>query len=131
MFEIKKIYSFNTLAPTLLGMTHTEMKVIKIMTAEEAVVIKDIQTQYTALKNVIDSLPSLDDCTFYLFEKQDENKTRILLASEYVDMHSINQVESLDLSITIYNTNTDMLSVVSTRLRELGINNFKIEQKRK
>jgi len=125
-FELRKVYTFTTLAPAILGNTYDNMKVKSILSADEAVIYRDIHTLHTNLKTIIPTLPTVDDCTFILFEKQDESKTTILLALEYIDTFSIQNTVTVNINITILDTSTEMVSVISTRLRELGVNNFTI-----
>lgn len=124
-FVPKKSYDFTTLAPTILGSNFKSMKVKGIMTSEEAVKYREIQTLHIKLKPVISALPNnVDDCTFVLFETTD--KETLLLAFEYIDKLSIQEVTTTNIRIEIYDTGVDDLSVLRNRMLELGYTNIKI-----
>jgi hypothetical protein len=127
-FKAKKVYSFSTLAPSQLGDVHTNMKVIiGEMTADAAVMYRNVRTLHNNLKSVIPGLPSsADDCTYILFEKQDTTKEKIVLAYEYIDIYTISEVQSVSAVYTFPEITTDKIAIISTRLRELGIYNFQV-----
>lgn len=124
-FLPKKSYDFTTLAPSVLGSNYKNMKVKSIMTSEEAVKYRDIQTLHTKLKPVITAIPNnVDDCTFILFETTD--KDNLLLAYEYIDHQSISLVTTTNVRIEIYDTAVADLSVLRNRMLELGYTNINI-----
>lgn len=132
--SINKRYSFNTLAPTVLGATYENVKVIGILSLESALKVQDVVTQYETLKDFISNLP--DDpnvCTFIVFEKvtttdAEENIDRetIILAYEYIDINTIKEVNRVNLRVDIFDATTEDMAIVSTRLKELGYANFKV-----
>jgi len=125
MVNINKVYNFSTLAPAVLGSDFKDMKVIAILTAKEAVKYRDIQTLHNTLKPIITALPtSVNDCSYVLFENIDNEK--VLLALEYIDMFSIQEVVSTNIRVEIYNTNTDDVSIIRNRFIELGYANVKV-----
>ena len=125
-FNIGKTYNFTTLAPDVLGGEYRAMKVISMMTATEAVKYRDIYTLHSSLIDHIPNLPTdANDCVFVLFENQD--KIKIVLALEYIDINSIELVETTNIEIKLFNTNTDDLAIIRSRLLELGYTNFTIK----
>ncbi|MGE3591395.1 MAG: phage DNA polymerase-associated SH3 family protein [Arcobacter sp.] len=125
MVNINKVYNFSTLAPAIIGSDFKDMKVRAILTAEEAVKYRDIQTLHNTLKPIITALPtSVNDCSYVLFENIDNEK--VLLALEYIDMFSIQEVVSTNIRVEIYNTNTDDVSIIRNRFIELGYANVKV-----
>ena len=127
VFELNKVYNYTTLVPEILGGSYTSMKVKMIMTADQAVKLRDIHTIHKNLSSVIVGLPTdINDCTFILFEDNDEARTKHVIALEYLDEFSIALVETNNVRIDVFDTDTNMVSVLRTRLTELGISNFKI-----
>ena len=95
------------------------------MTSEEAVKYRDIQTLHMKLKPVVTALPdNVDDCTFVLFETTD--KENLLLAYEYIDKLSIEEVVTTNIRIELYDTAVGDLSVLRSRMLELGYTNITI-----
>ena len=124
-FLPKKSYDFTTLAPAILGSNYKSMKVKGIMTSDEAVKYRDIQTLHTKLKAVITALPNnVDDCTFILFETT--NKDNLLIAYEYIDSQSILLVNTTNVRIELYDTGVSDLSVLRNRMLELGYTNINL-----
>ena len=123
--RINKIYNFNTLAPSILGTTYKNMKVKAIMSANEAIKHRDIYTLHNNLTTAILGLPQdVGDCTYVLFEDRDGNQT--VLALEYIDPYTITEVVTTNVRVELYNTDDLDVSVLRTRLLELGYNNFNI-----
>lgn len=124
-FELKKSYNFSTLAPTLLGNQYKNMKVKAILTSGNALIYKDIATLHQQVKSSIAGLPdSITDLTYILFENT--NNEEMVLALEYIDSGSITEVSSLNIRIEIGDCTVEDISVLRTRLQELGYTNFKI-----
>jgi len=124
-FSINKVYNFDTLAPAILGNDYQSMKVKAMMSSNEAIKYRDIYTLHNNLLPVITGLPqNLEDCVYILFENQD--KEEMVLALEYIDPFTIKEVITTNIRIEVFDTNTEDLSVLRSRLLELGYNDFKI-----
>jgi len=125
MFNINKSYNFSTLAAAILGAAYNNMKVLGILTANEAVKYQDVYTQYEALNTIITGLPtSADMLTYILFVDTLGNKK--VIAQEYIDPASITLVTTTNLRIDIFNIDSAMEAVINLRFKELGITNFNI-----
>jgi len=123
MFNINKSYNFTTLAAAILGAAYTNMKVLGILTANEAVKYNDVYTQYEVLKTIISGLPtSADMLTYVLFVDALGNKK--VIAQEYIDPVSVTLVTTTNLRIDIFNIDSAMEAVINLRFKELGITNF-------
>lgn len=123
--RLQRSYNFTTLAPSVLGGNYKNMKVKALLTDREAVKYRDIMSLHRTLKPLITALPSNpQDCTYVLLENI--NKENILLALEYIDMYSIEEVVSTNINVLIRGT-TDMdVSIIRTRLIELGYSDLTI-----
>lgn len=124
-FELNKTYNYSTIAPILIGSDYKAQKVKAIFTAQEAIKYRDITTLHETMKTAVPTLPtSINDCTYILFQT-DDNETHIL-ALEYIDTFSIELVETINIRIDIPDANINTMSLLRTRLKELGVDNFNI-----
>lgn len=122
-FSINKVYNFNTLAPTILGLSYENMKVISMMAAEEAMKYRDIYTLHTSLVPTITGLPTnAGDVTFMLLENKVGERT--VLAIEYIDPISVTQVTTINIRVELLDVTTDDLAIVTARFKELGYTNM-------
>lgn len=127
VFELNKIYDFNTLVPSILGSSYKSMKVKGILTAEGAMKYRDIHTLHNNLISSIPGLPQdIEDCVFLLLENTD--KTRIILAVEYIDHASVTNVTTTNIRIEVRNTNITDLEIIRTRLLELGYSDITLSR---
>ena len=127
IFNVREVYNFTTLAPETLGANYTDMKVVLSgMLAEQAVALgTDVYGLHNTLKNEIPGLPdSPDDCTFVMFTSP--NGLKIILAYEYIDLHSVNSISKTNIRLDIPNVSADMVSIITSTLKEIGLDDFKI-----
>ena len=128
--EINKIYNFNTRAPSILGVSYANMKVIGIMTFQRAVVTDgyaDLATQHENIRTLIPNLPTLQDSTFILFEKTTGENEQVLLSTDYIDDTTVVLVSTLTRTLILNDIDSETLTVVKTALKELGVKNFELE----
>ena len=119
-FELKKSYNFSTLAPTLLGNNYTNMKVIAILTADNAIEYRDIATLQAQVKSTITGLPdSTTDLSYILF-KNNITSEKLVLPLEYIEDSSIVETTTLNIRIEVRNCTIDDVGTLRTRLEELG-----------
>ena len=127
-FELKKTYNFNILTEVagLIGEKYKLMKVKGILTSDEAVKYTDIATQFETLKPQLPNIPnSVTDLSFVLFE--DPNGEEIVLALEYIDTGTISLVQAINIRVNILGVSTEDISLVQTKLKELGYTNFDVK----
>lgn len=118
-FSIKKIYNFDTLAPTILNNHYKNMKVIGIVDSTEAVKYADILTLHNKISSIIPSIPkNVKDLTYILFENTDGK--HVLMAYEYIELSSITEVKSINIVIKISNALTSDVAIIRKALTELG-----------
>lgn len=123
MVNLYQVYSFNTLAPTVLGSKFSGMKVMSIMSVKEAVKYRDVVTLQSNLANTL-PLPDINTCTFILF--QNINGEETVLAYEWLDPNSIVKTTTTNIKVELFNTTADDLSIITMRLKELGYTGFNI-----
>jgi len=126
VFTPNKIYKFMTLAPTVLGGSFTMMKAEGIISAKLAIKngadIHDINNKLTA---IIPGLPeNANDNTYVLFENED--KETVIFALEWLDLNTVEVVESINIRLDLPNCDTSDLDIIRNAILELGYNDIKI-----
>lgn len=125
MFTVKNRYNFTTLASSILGSNYKNMKVVSIMSGSEAVKYRNVQNVNASVVNIIDGLSTdINDLTFVLFEG---DGVTVVLAQEWIDESSIEEVSTVTLRVTINTTSGEEASIVSNLLRGAGLTDYKIE----
>jgi len=125
MFTVGNSYNFTTLAPTILGASYSNMKVIGIVTMSEAVRYSDVVTKHESVKTIIPGLPNTPNTLlFVVFE--DSAGDKLVIAQDYVDLTTIVLVTTINLTIQVFNVASSMEPIVRQRLKELGIVNFTV-----
>jgi hypothetical protein len=120
MFEINKIYNFNTLAPVTLGLSYKNMKVIGAnINYRLAVNYTDI---YTTREKIIQetglTLLNVKDVSYVIFEN--EYKETLVLSLDWVVTDSIVVVESINANIRLTNISNDDLTIINNAINALG-----------
>ena len=128
MLEVKKTYTFSVLTDLipLLGAKHSLMKVVAILTADNALRYGDIYTLHNQILGFVKSLPSnCSELTYLLLEKT--NKEQLVLAYEYIDEKTIKEVTSIDLQVTIRNCSNQDIQTINKLLKEAGYATFTLK----
>ena len=124
-FSLNKIYNFSTLMPSVLGTSFKSMKVKGVLTSQEAVKYRDIATLHATVLSMLSGLPKrIEQLSYILFENIDGEQ--LLLAYEYIDISSIVEVKTINIRVDIFDTNTEDINILRTRLVELGYKNIDI-----
>lgn len=130
-FALNRTYDFNidSGGEQILGASYENMRVTAIMTANEACsVSSDITSTHDRLIRKINALPkSINDCTFIRFEKQDVAKTKVILAIEYIDPHSIVEVTTTNILARFVNVTSADLAKIRKICLENGYTNITLE----
>lgn len=120
-FEVGSIYKFNTLAPTVLGVSYSNMKVDGLVTASIASKHMDVYSRHKQLTTLITGLPvDANNCTFIMFTNVSNNET-VILALEYIVTASIVSTEAVTLTVTIPNSSPTDGPIIREALLRVGI----------
>jgi hypothetical protein len=127
-FELNKIYSFSTTAPALLGTIVKNAKLNGIMDYETARKYDEIDVKY---RNVYPLLPvgtpdQVRTSIFYKFKA--ENGSTIVLADQWINMTSVELIESINIRVTVTDISVVDISRIRDALLALGYQNIHIEQ---
>lgn len=126
-FTLNKTYSFNTIAPGILGASFDSMKVIGIINYEEASRFEDIISIHSKIVNTVPnvSLPmSYQDCTYIKFETSSGLKK--ILALEYIDLDSVQEKQTKQLVITVNNYTLSDATTITNMLKDAGFWDIKV-----
>jgi hypothetical protein len=127
-FELNKVYTFNTLAPGLLGSVIKNAKLTGILDFESAIKYDEILFKYRNIYRILP--PGTPDrpelCTYYKFKA--ENNSTIILADQWIDESTVTLIESLNLKVTITNLSLADVPRIRNALLALGYTEFTIEQ---
>lgn len=120
MFEINKVYNFNTIAPVTLGLTYKNMKVIGAnINYRLAVNYTDI---YTTREKIIqetgNDLLNVKDVSYVIFEN--EYGDTVVLSLDWIVSNSIVVVASIDATLKLSNINTVDLTIIRNAINALG-----------
>jgi hypothetical protein len=124
---VKNVYTFDTIAPNIIGARYTGMKLKDILSFERAIVIRDdIVNINQIIKDNIPNAANLvaRDLTYYSFK--DIYGNTLILAKEWIDLESAVLVESIKANIVLESITSDDLIIINNRFKELGYNDFVI-----
>lgn len=126
-FEIGNVYSFNTLAPAVLGVRITRAKLGGIVDYRQACTIINVDM---IQRQVYPLLPvgtpnNTQKYIYYVFTS--ENGTRICLAKNWIQLTSVELVEESTISVTIPNANLEDVERLRSALSTMGFRGFTIE----
>lgn len=126
--ELSKIYTFNTLAPAILGTTIKNAKVLTIMDYDTAMAFANVELLY---RQVYPNLPagtidSAKSCTYYLFKS--ESGEKIVLADQWIDMSTLDLITHINIQVNFTNGSLQDIPRIRDALNALGYMNFVIKQ---
>lgn len=125
---LSKVFTFNTLAPAILGTEIKNAKLMGIMDYTMAVTYDTIDLKY---RQIYPNLPlgTPDDatlCTYYRFLS--ESGEKIVLADQWIDMTTLQLIEHVNLQVTFSNASLSDIPKIRDSLNALGFMNFVIKQ---
>ncbi len=126
-FTLNSAFSFETLAPALLGAKIKNAKLISILGYTKAVQFFNPIAQHA---NIYPNLPAgtnkdLSKYTFYEFET--ENGEIKYLAKEWINLNTVELVSGTTTRITIYNTSINDQQKIRDWLLSAGHSSFNVE----
>lgn len=125
-FKIGKIYTFNTLAPAVLGVIVKNARLTGIVDYSTA--CKHINVDMLQ-RNVYPLLPAgtpniTSDYTYYLFKGESGNM--VVLADVWIEETSIEEALGKTISISIPNANLEDVTRIRDTLNLMGFVGYKI-----
>lgn len=126
-FEIGNVYSFNTLAPAVLGVRIVRAKLNGIVDYRQACTIINVDV---VQRQVYPLLPpgtpnNTQKYIYYVFTT--ESGARLCLAKNWIHLSSIELVEDATISVTIPNATLDDVERLRAALGVMGYRGFTID----
>jgi hypothetical protein len=126
--EVGKVYTFNTKAPSVLGVSVTNAKLTSIIDYESAVKFDNIDLKfrsiYPLLPNGTPDTP--ESCLYYKFKT--ESGETIILANVWIDLTSVAVIQHINFQVTFSNASLEDITRVRAALSALGYTNYVIKQ---
>jgi len=128
IFTIGKVYTFNTLAPSLLGATLTNMKLKSILDFDTVSKLTNIELQYRRIYPLlpINSVNDPKATVYYVFKA--ESGSDVIIAEQWVDQPTITEITSINFRVNISNTTLQDMNTLRDILNSMGITNYTIDQ---
>lgn len=129
VFDLKKIYTFNTLAPSKLGATIKNAKLISIVDYDSVIKYNNfIDNTYANILSVLPEGTPTDpkSSIYYIFRT--ESGIDLCISQYWVDEQSIQVVEFISFKVTVTDAAIEDMQTVRNLLISAGITNFNIEQ---
>lgn len=127
-FQIGTVYKFNTLAPAILGATHSGATLIGMMNYQSACAYINPRAMQANVGPLLPPGTPLDEKKYTYYQFQFEGGGKIVLASAWIDMNSVTVVTNSTLLLTVRNASDLDASRIRTALILLGYSNLTIEQ---
>jgi hypothetical protein len=128
-FKIGSIYTFNTLAPTVLESVMRNVRILSIMSYDLAnsYINVDIMQKsiYPLLPSGTPSNPR--DYVYILFET--EAKIKTVLAIDWIDINSIQEVTTVTINIRVDRAAIEDIPKIRDTLKLMGFTNLNISSK--
>jgi hypothetical protein len=126
--ELNKVYTFNTLASSILGSQIKSAKLLAILDYSTAVKFANIDLLF---RQIYPALPANTpnnplSCVYYLFDSQSGEK--IVLADQWIDMLSVDVVEHINIQVNFTGASVADISRIRDALNSLGYMNYVITQ---
>lgn len=128
-FSVGNTYSFNTLAPSLLGATFVNAKVIGIIGYDLAVTFTNVDLKQRAIYPLLPQGTVSDPKKYNYILFQTQSNINVVLALEWIDQNTIESVDLSTLEITVPNVSYSDSNKIREMLSLLGFSNFTIQVK--
>lgn len=121
--KLNHTYTFGTIAPAVLGANFSNVTVIGSMVGEEAAKEFDVATIHAS---IVSQVPNVQlpmnylDCTYYKLINKSNPDLVTIIALEYIDLDSVEEVSNNKLIITVNNFNTGDPGTIKKLLNGLG-----------
>jgi hypothetical protein len=126
--QLKKIYTFNTLAPAILGAQIKNAKLLGMLDYTSALAYDNVDLKfrqvYPALPAGTPNQPA--SCIYYWF--QGESGDKIIIADAWIDATSVEVVEHINIQVNFTDASLADIARIRDALNALGFRNYVINQ---
>jgi len=127
-FQISKVYSFNTLAPSILGVIVKNAKLLGILSYNAALAYDNIDLKYRTIYPLLPSgTPDApESCIYYQFKS--ESGEKIIIADQWIEESTIEVINHINFQVLFTEASIEDISRVRDSLNALGYTNYQIKQ---
>ena len=127
-FQVKSVYTFNTIAPGILPSTVKNAKLSAILDYDTALLYENINQKFRQIYPLLPpGTPDRpDSAMYYLFVT--ESGEKVVYADIWIDSGSVIAVSSINFQVTFLNANTEDMNRVRDMLNAMGYTNYNIQQ---
>ena len=119
--EVNKVYSFDTIAPFILGASFKNAKVISILSYSDAIKQQNVNNNFTTLSNMYPTAftgTSIETSIFYKMVLPSGQE--IILASQYINYMTLELAVSKSIRIDISDISNTDVDLIRQLLIERG-----------
>lgn len=126
-FRVQKTYTFDTLAPAILGSQFINATMLGELSYELAMARENVALRY---RQIYPALPfgTTDNPTkarYYVFKT--ESGPYVVLCEQWINMETVTEVGAIDFSVNFVNVPPEYISEVRQLLAAAGKINFNIK----
>ncbi len=117
--NIGKLYSFNTIAPIVLGDRYENMKLVRSGLGDQFENVVDIQTKNIQVANV-NGVPADDISVMLCHMFINENNEQIVLANDWININTLTEGSKINYNIIISDISLEDKAVILQTLDAMG-----------
>jgi hypothetical protein len=125
-FELNSVYSFNTVAPAILGLEFKRVTVLAVLNYSIANTFINIETNHINIYPYLPTGTVNDPKTYQYLLIKAETGENTVLAIPWIDLDSVTQVTTQSLILTVNNINSTDTTKIRDAMIMLGYNSFTI-----
>ena len=127
LFELNKVYSFNTLSPVFLGNKIERAKAM-IVGCSASIARKFAPVDHL-WRSIYPTLPpgtvnDVEQAVFYVFEGQ--NKTEVVMCDKWIDTESIVLIDHVQITVSFPTANMGDADIIRNALNAAGLKDYAI-----
>lgn len=125
-FTVKKTYTFNTLAPAILGSSYKNAEMLGEISYEIAITRENIDLKYRQIYPVLPPNTTDNPKTQKYFIFRTETGQLVTLCEQWVDMASVQEVGGVNFTISFKDAEPADKNRIRAVLSAMGYTNFTI-----
>lgn len=120
------MYSFNTLAPAVLGASFLNVTLKAILDYNTAMKFNNVAQQNQVILPILPAGTPTDPSKYVYLLFSTQTGTTVILAYNWIDPSSISDSQSISISIVVNGVGTADITTISNALNLMGYTNFTI-----
>lgn len=125
-FTVKKTYTFNTLAPAILGSSYKNAEMLGEISYEIAITRENIDLKYRQIYPVLPPNTTDSPKTQKYFIFRTETGQLVTLCEQWIDMASVQEVGGVNFTISFKDAEPADKNRIRSVLSAMGYTNFTI-----